>query len=59
MLIYKRLLTFRKYIEYLRNELIKGGQQYGLNSREVITKSQELDHYLAMCQKCCPSEHRK
>ncbi len=49
----------RKYIEFLRKELIKIGQQYGLNSREAITISQELNQYLAICQRCCPKENRK
>lgn len=47
----------RKYIKFLRKRLIKIGLQYGLNSKEAIKISQELDHYLSICQKCCPKEY--
>ncbi|PMC36048.1 hypothetical protein CJ195_17540 [Bacillus sp. UMB0899] len=43
-----------QYIEFLRKELINTGQQYGLNSREALEVSQELDKYLSVCQRCCP-----
>lgn len=43
-----------KYIEFLKKELIKVGQQYGLNSKEALTMSQELDEYITICQRCCP-----
>lgn len=43
-----------KYIEFLKKELIKVGQQNGLNSLEVLTLSQELDEYITICQRCCP-----
>jgi hypothetical protein len=48
----------RKEIEFLRKRLIDIGLQNGLNSREAITISQELDQYLLICQKCCPKEDR-
>ncbi|MFD2970349.1 aspartyl-phosphate phosphatase Spo0E family protein [Peribacillus deserti] len=31
----------------------------GLNSHEAITISQELDHYITICQTCCPKENRQ
>ncbi|NHM30894.1 aspartyl-phosphate phosphatase Spo0E family protein [Neobacillus terrae] len=49
-----------KHIEFLRKELIRIGLELGLNSSEAISISQELDKYLAVCQKCCPQEcHQK
>ena len=55
----KAVNELRKYIEFLRKELITVGQQYGLNSKEAIETSVELDHYLVLCQRCCPKENRK
>jgi hypothetical protein len=50
----------RKHIEFLRKELIRVGLELGLNSSQAISISQELDNYLAVCQKCCPQEcHQK
>jgi len=48
-----------KNVEILRKELIKVGLHYGLNSREALTKSQELDRYLSICQKSSPKGHNK
>jgi hypothetical protein len=48
----------RAHIEFLRKELINVGQEKGLNSNEAIDISQDLDHYLAICQKCCPKGKR-
>jgi hypothetical protein len=49
----------RKKIEFLKKELIKVVQHYGLNSKEAIAISQKLDLYINNCQKCCPKENRK
>jgi hypothetical protein len=43
-----------KYIEFLKKELIIVGQKYGLNSKEALTMSQELDEYINLCQRSCP-----
>jgi len=42
-----------KHIEFLKINLIKVVQQYGLNSKEALTLSQELDRYITLFQRCC------
>ena len=43
-----------QYIEFLRKELINVGLQNGLNSKEALDMSKELDRYITICQRCCP-----
>jgi hypothetical protein len=42
-----------KHIAFLKKELIKTGETYGLNSKEALTMSQKLDEYIIACQRCC------
>lgn len=43
-----------KHIELLKINLGKVVQEYGINSKETLTLSQELDQYIILCQRCCP-----
>ena len=42
------------HIEFIKKSLVKVVQQYGVNSKEALTLSQELDQDIILCQRCCP-----
>lgn len=38
--------SLRLYIEYLRNELIQTGLKKGLNHKQTLQASEELDYFI-------------
>ena len=43
--------SLRQYIEFLRNELIQTGLKMGLNHKETIQASEELDYFINVYEK--------